>query len=953
MLSQAGPDVAVRAAKVTLRERTGYTASAPSPAPAIPGPADFSVEDVFPIMPNADAPPSRLSTILRTSRGLPLRAFLLRPLWLPLLLLLLVTLTVAWSVIRNAQFADLVQQSQKNLTLSENVLNDVIDLETGQRGFVITLDPQFLEPYTLAQARLPQHLLALRDALQAGFGSGWETQIQRVDRVEQLINEWERSGGGLALRLARTDYPAAVAHVKSGQGKRLVDAIRETIDALQEEELVQQRQLARASSSALQTALLVTVLGVSLAVLALYLVFTKTASSVARLLRNLSTTTAGIAQGQVEAPLPPHAITEVAALAANLDSMARALLSRERERDTSLANLSDSEARHRALIAGVPDILLTVNARGEIRSFKPPVEAGNEAWINAMVGHRIPDVLPPHVAGLLMDGVSGSLRTGKPQTTEFTMDMSAVTPATPAPLDFEARTVPVSGQEVLIIARDITDLKRVERLKTEFVSTVSHELRTPLTSIRGALSLIASGALGELPPRATKLAQIGLNNSERLVRLINDLLDMEKIESGQLEFHMRPLDLPPLVQRAAEDNRAYAQQFGVALEVDVPPAPVVVSGDGDRLLQVMTNLISNAVKFSPRDSAVTVSAGAADDRVWVSVRDRGPGIPPDFRSRIFGRFAQADASVTREKGGTGLGLSISKAIVERHTGRLFFEDHPQGGTVFTFELPLAAPLSSASLGGGPSRPLGHVLVCEDDHDAAALLQLILRQAGFSSDVAYTAGEAEDRLAGQPYDALVLDLLLPDQDGAALIQRLQLRSETAGLPVIVVSAVADEHRDLINGDAVSVVAWINKPLDPGQLLTAVGRAAQRGTHRQPRILHVEDDADLRQVVREILRGAAHVEAAESLTRACEALRGGPFDLVLLDPGLPDGNGLDLLPELRAASPSLPVLVFSAGEPDRASAEQVTAALVKSRTSNTQLVETIRALIRPLNNGAPHD
>ncbi|GGO35747.1 CHASE3 domain-containing protein [Deinococcus humi] len=169
----------------------------------------------------ADDPPSRLPEVLGTSRGLllrrrPLRAFLLRPLWLPLLLLLLVTFTVAWSVIRNAQFADLVQQSQENLTLAENVLTDVIDLETGQRGFVITLDPQFLEPYTRAQARLPQHLLDLRRALRTGPGVGRERQVQRVDRVEQLIKEWERSGGGLALRLARTDYPAAVQHVKSG-----------------------------------------------------------------------------------------------------------------------------------------------------------------------------------------------------------------------------------------------------------------------------------------------------------------------------------------------------------------------------------------------------------------------------------------------------------------------------------------------------------------------------------------------------------------------------------------------------------------------------------------------------------------------------------------------------------------------------------------------------------------
>ncbi|SMB84325.1 ATP-binding protein [Deinococcus hopiensis] len=889
-----------------------------------------------------------------TLRGVPLRTFLLRPLWLPMLLLLLVTLTVAWSVLRNARSADLVHQSQENITLARDLLNDMVDLETGQRGFILTLDPQFLEPYTAARTRLPGHLQALQiQARQAPLEEDRRaSQLQQVQRIERLLSDWEERGGGLALRLARTDPEAAVQQVRSGAGKRIMDQIREAIAAYQQAELTHQRQLMQVNANDLRQALGVTVLGVLLTTLTLLVVLRRTATSVAQVLRHLSTTTQGIAHGAVGAPLPPHAIHEVAALAENLSDVGQQVIRRERERDASLTALQESETRHRALISAIPDILMSVNARGEIQTFKPPVDVDNPDWIKAMVGNKVPDVLPPHVAELIMRGVRDSLRDNRPQRAEMTMDMSIVTPEAPAIQDFEVRFVPAQGEEVLIISRDISDRKHVERLKNEFVSTVSHELRTPLTSIRGSLSLIASGIMGELQPRGKKLVEIALNNSERLVRLINDLLDMEKIESGKLEFEMRRLDVNALVRRSVEANRAYAQPFGVELEFSPQVPDVHVWGDEDRLLQVLTNLISNAVKFSPQGSAVTVATAMKDGAVRISVRDRGPGIPPQFRSRIFGRFAQADASVTRDKGGTGLGLSISKAIVDRHGGRIAFEDHPEGGTVFAFELPPSAPEPPFTT--NEAAPVGRrLLICEDDRDIAYLLQLILTQAGFESDVSYTAGEARTRLAERPYEALVLDLLLPDHDGVGFIQQLRQQPSTAALPIIVVSAVADERRGLVNGDAVSVVDWINKPLDTQRLLTAVRLASRRAAAQEMHLLHVEDDADLRQVVQEVLRGVATVASAPTLAQARAALRGEAFDLILLDPGLPDGNGLELLPELREVHPHVPVLVFSAGDLDRVDTQRVAATLVKSRTSNEQLLETIRALIHPEGSGGPHD
>lgn len=241
---------------------------------------------------------------------------------------------------------------------------------------------------------------------------------------------------------------------------------------------------------------------------------------------------------------------------------------------------------------------------------------------------------------------------------------------------------------IYAVARDIQERKRVEQMKNDFVSVVSHELRTPLTSIRGSLGLIAGGVAGELPEKAQMLVEIAAKNCERLVRLINDILDVEKIESGTMGFRFAALELMPLVEQAVEVNRAYAEELGVELRIVEPVDGARVWADADRVLQVMTNLLSNAAKFSPRGETVEIAARRGEaGTLRVAVTDHGPGIPPEFQPLVFERFAQADSSSTRQKGGTGLGLSISKAIAERHGGRVSFESEPGVATTFTFELP--------------------------------------------------------------------------------------------------------------------------------------------------------------------------------------------------------------------------------------------------------------------------
>ena len=239
----------------------------------------------------------------------------------------------------------------------------------------------------------------------------------------------------------------------------------------------------------------------------------------------------------------------------------------------------------------------------------------------------------------------------------------------------------------IAVIRDVTEAREAERIKTEFVSTVSHELRTPLTSIRGALGLLVAGVVGKVPSSAQEMLEVALRNSDRLLALINDLLDMEKATAGQMNFELAPEPLLPLIRQSLENNATYASQYKVGLTLIEGDASAWVSVDSRRFLQVMANLLSNAAKFSPADSTVEVSMNANEQYVRVEVRDHGPGIPDSFRAQIFGKFTQADATDARARGGTGLGLAITKTLVEHMGGRIGFDSKAGQGTVFFVEFP--------------------------------------------------------------------------------------------------------------------------------------------------------------------------------------------------------------------------------------------------------------------------
>jgi PAS domain S-box-containing protein len=510
------------------------------------------------------------------------------------------------------------------------------------------------------------------------------------------------------------------------------------------------------------------------------------------------------------------------------------------------------------------------------------------------------------------------------------------------PVDVALRSMELpDGLHLVAMLRDISDRKRTEQLKDEFVSTVSHELRTPLTSIAGSLALLVGGAAGELPARAARLVGIAHSNCQRLVRLINDILDIEKIESGKLRFDLAPVRVTDLAERSIEGVGGYAGELGVEVVLDAPDESLVIGADADRAEQVATNLLSNAIKFSPAGGRVTVSISREGSVARLSVRDQGPGIPEEFRHRIFSKFAQADSSDTRQKGGTGLGLAIAREIVERHGGRLWFETEVGRGTTFHADFPLARPAEAPE-----STPrVDRLLVCEDDADAAAVLQEILRGDGFAVDVVGTVGDAKAKLAGRDgYRALLLDLRLPDGDGLGLIRDLRKGEGTWDLPIIVVSAFVDEAKEDSRGHALSVVDWMEKPVDIDRLRRAVSAALARSTERRPLILHVDDDEDILQVTAAAIANLGEVLSVSSLDAARAALARRMPQLVILDLGLGDHSGLELLGDLDRFERPVPVLVFSAQDTDARLLNQVDAVLTKSRTSLAHLARTARRLVR---------
>lgn len=491
-----------------------------------------------------------------------------------------------------------------------------------------------------------------------------------------------------------------------------------------------------------------------------------------------------------------------------------------------------------------------------------------------------------------------------------------------------------SPRRLICQIQDITERKQVEQMKSEFVSMVSHELRTPLTSIRGALGLVLGTMGRELPPRAVQLVDIAHKNSERLIPLVNDILDLDKVDAGMLRVDLVETDATRLVDQAIETTRAFADRYGVELRTAYASDPIVVRVDEGRFIQVVTNLLSNAAKFSQRGDVVEVRLRVADGRVRIAVHDEGPGIPEEFRPRIFGRFAQADSATTRAKGGSGLGLHICRQLVGLMGGVIDFESSVGVGSTFWVELPLVASEASTL----PSEPRADgrrsVVIVAAEEVLAEFLVTAARGAGLEPRIA-TADEAPAIVAATAAVAVLVDTpAAADAIAARLRDGEPARQPPPVIPVGVgTGGTAAGHPNV----------WDIDPGAPQSLVRRLAELAFGAGDRLPRILHVEDDLDFAEVIAAGLAGRAEIVGVARVGRALEILEAERFDLVVIDPVLPDGDAFVLLRPLLDRI-GVPYLLLSANEVADADGELAAVThLVKSRVSEQKLVEAITALL----------
>jgi signal transduction histidine kinase/CheY-like chemotaxis protein len=504
--------------------------------------------------------------------------------------------------------------------------------------------------------------------------------------------------------------------------------------------------------------------------------------------------------------------------------------------------------------------------------------------------------------------------------------------------------------------------KQLDTLKDEFISTVSHELRTPLTSIHGALGLLSSGKAGHVDEKAANLLRIASSNTERLVRLINDILDLERMESGRAPLQIRRLELREVVAQSVETMRSMGEKFGVVLEIVPEPAeiPIAFDGDPDRIQQVLTNLLSNAIKFSPRGGSVNVSTASDGDNLVLQVVDVGRGVPQDKLETIFDRFGQVETSDARQKGGTGLGLAICRSIVAQHGGTIWAErnDTTGKGPGTTVILRLPRYSSVEQIAALPAASEGSILVVDDDPIVRNVVREHLRRNGYTVIETASGEEALEAVSKQHIDAVLLDLCMPGMSGWETLERLKKNQQTAEIPVVVLSVLSPATR---TPDVPTTQGWVQKPFHETLLLTEISRALHP-TSGPGRILLVEDDEDLATVVLSGFRtigesGAGKPESisvdhVSSLAEAESYCQESAPDLLILDLTLRDGSGFALVDWLRRQPKlrTLPLVVYSGSELSEAEMAQLrlgpTQFLTKARVQPRHVEDLILAMVRHL-------
>jgi PAS domain S-box-containing protein len=584
----------------------------------------------------------------------------------------------------------------------------------------------------------------------------------------------------------------------------------------------------------------------------------------------------------------------------------------------ALRREQEEASESQAILQSIADGVVVTDAHGRIIRINPAAERILGAERQAVLGQHVRNVF----AIFEPEGREQMLRTMKAlasnptagrQTRQIIRSKLVLERST-----VSAHLAPVIDHHqgfmgIVSVFRDITREVQADIAKTEFVSTVSHELRTPLTSIKGYTDLLLSGAMGLLSEGQQQFMSIVRKNADRLTALINDLLDISRIESGRVKLEVHPMRIQDAVWDVVESLRAQIEAKGLALRVEVPDNLPLVQGDRDRLTQVLNNLLSNACRYTPRgEVAIVVSEMPGVLRVDVS--DTGIGIEREDQSRIWDRFFRAAHPVVEEAGGTGLGLAIVRMFVEMHSGRIWLDSEPGRGSTFTFILPtIETEESGVSKAGEITCPATAgqktVLVVEDEPDILALIRYHLKAQGYRVITAALGEEALAKASTERPDLITLDILLPDRDGFDVLQALKANPRTADIPVLILSIVQDAE----SGFRLGAVDYLTKPIDEQRLIGSVRSILDH----KARVLIAEDDVDAAGLLAQMLESNGFLTsvAADGYETLAIARREKP-GLILLDLRMPGMDGYEALVRLKRDEETrdVPIIAMSAHAAD---------------------------------------
>jgi PAS domain S-box-containing protein len=631
------------------------------------------------------------------------------------------------------------------------------------------------------------------------------------------------------------------------------------------------------------------------------------------------------------------------------------------------------ENKYQGLLETVPDAIIMVNNTGRIVLINQQAEklfGYNKAALLGMpievllpvrfredhVAHRTRYYREPNTRAM---GAGLELFALGKDGTEFPVEISL------SPLRTD------DGVFAMSAIRDITERKKLQqelyqknqalaeqnrrvqeanRLKSEFLANMSHELRTPLNGIIGFAEIMHDGRVGPISEQHKEYLGDILTSARHLLQLINDVLDLSKVEAGKMEFHPQPLNLPLVVQEVREIVRTLAARKRIEVRSEIDPALASIDADSRSIKQILYNYLSNALKFTPERGTVTVRGKVEDaHRFRIEVEDSGIGISAGDLDRLFVEFQQLDSSAAKKYAGTGLGLALTRKIVEAQGGSVGVTSTPGKGSVFYTVLPRVFRFAGAArpekeavkiAAGDPT-----VLVVEDDANDRAWIAGALRKSGYAVETVATGSEALIRCREQRFDAITLDIMLPDMSGRAVLEKLRERGLNQETPVVVVTVLA--QKGIVAG--YQVIDILAKPVSEGEIVKALERCGIAHNSRRS-VLVIDDDASALKVADHVLRQLGFRPVCRQ--DAASALKAASTErpaAVVLDLMMPEMNGFEFLKRFRKTPNGrrTPVIVWTGKdltETERAALRSSVSSIAKKDKQANQLIQELNAILR---------